>query len=392
MSRGGAQDRIHVRDGTVRIVRALPDALAACCAASYADDCYEHPYYEFVQRCLSGQFDQYFLILEQRGGTAFVQPVFLVRQSILGGLPESLRAGLGGLLQRWARPLCEVKLLMVGCSTGEGCLAGGSADHPAVVGMLRESLPEVARRLGGSLVVLKDFPVEYRPVLRSLEASGYTRIPSYPACSLALTYRDFDEYMEKALTHQTRKDLRRKFRDAERLGGFSMELVDDLAPIVEEVHTLYRQVLERSAFRFEELTKEYLAGLAGALCGHGRFFVWRDSREKCVAVSICIADGTTLRDCYVCLDYDVALKAHLYFVTFRDVIAWALENGLREYRSGALSYAPKRHLRMSLEPLDLYVLHTSPVLNLFFRLLAPVLEPTRYDPILREFPEYADLR
>ena len=392
MDRLGTRDCIGVREGRVRIVRRLPDSLGDSCARSYAGECYKHPYYQLAQSCLSEQFDQYFLILETGDGASYVQPVFLARQSILGGLPASLRAGLGGWLQRWARPLCEIRILMVGCSTGEGCLAGGSADHPAVVDMLRECLPAVARRLGSSLVVLKDFPLRHRAVLRGLDADGFTRIPSYPAVSLALRHRDFDDYMARALTHQTRKDLRRKFRDAERLGGFSMERVDDLGPIVDEVYPLYRQVRDRSAFKFEELTKEYLAGLAGALDGRGRFFVWRDSCGKAVAVSICVLDGKTLRDCYVGLDYDVALEAHLYFVTFRDVYSWATENGLEEYYSGQLNYAPKLHLRFKLEPLDLYVLHTSPVVNAFFRLLAPVLEPTRYDPILRAFPGYADLR
>ena len=54
-------------------------------------------------------------------------------------------------------------------------------------------------------------------------------------------------------------------------------------------------------------------------------------------------------------------------------------------------YDPKLHLRFDLAPLDLYVRHVSPWMNPFFRRIAPLLEPTRYDKLLRRFQNYADL-
>lgn len=392
MNHLGKEDYIKVREGSVRIVRAIPDSLEDSCQESYADKCFKHPYYQLTQKCLGEQFDQYFLILEKGGGKSYVQPLFLVRQSILGGLPALLETGLGGWMRRWIPSLCEIKILMVGCCTGEGSLAGEGSDHQEVARILHESLPEVARRLGSSLIVLKDFPRKYRSALNCFSSNGYARIPSLPACRVGLPYRDFEDYMVRRLTYQTRRNLRRKFRDAERLGGFSMELVDDFTPILDEIYALYRQVMDRTEFKFEELTKEYFAGLAESLGGRGRFFVWRDSCGKIVAFSFCVIDGKSLRDCFIGLDYEIALKAHLYFITFRDVFSWATNNKMEEYYSGPLNYSPKLHLKLELEPLDLYVRHTSRVINFFFQRLLPVLEPTRYDPILRVFPDFADLR
>jgi hypothetical protein len=59
--------------------------------------------------------------------------------------------------------------------------------------------------------------------------------------------------------------------------------------------------------------------------------------------------------------------------------------------SGGLNYDPKLHLRHVLYPLDLYIQHTSPVLNRILKLLLPLIEPTRYDATLRRFPNYKDL-
>lgn len=99
-----------------------------------------------------------------------------------------------------------------------------------------------------------------------------------------------------------------------------------------------------------------------------------------------------MRDCYIGLDYRVALDAHLYFISFRDVLSWAIENGIEQYYSSPLNYSAKLHLKLKLVPLDLYIQHTNPVINFFFKRLLPLLEPTRYDPILPKFSNYTDLR
>jgi hypothetical protein len=110
-----------------------------------------------------------------------------------------------------------------------------------------------------------------------------------------------------------------------------------------------------------------------------------------VAFSIGTVHEGKMYDNYLGLDYAVAFDLHLYFVTIRDLIAWAISQGLCTYYSTPLNYDPKLHLRFDLEPLDLYVRHLSPVANPFFKRIAPLLEPTRYDKLLRRFGNYADL-
>jgi hypothetical protein len=386
------KDYIEIRGGRASIVRSVPDSLDRSWEESYAGKYFRHPYYQLIQRTLGEQFDHYFLILEKSDGKSFVQPLFLARESILKGLPSSLKQGLGGWLQRWFPSRCEIRMLMVGCSTGEGTLAGRECDHHEVSIMLHEALPEVARRLNASLIVLKDFPRNYREALNYFSANGYAQIPSFPACKIDLTYRDFEDYMERVLSYKTRKNLRRKFRDADRLGKFSMEVLQDFTPVLDEIYPLYRQVITRSRFQFEVLTMEYFAGLATALEGMGRFFVWRDSCGKIVAFALCVLDGKTLRDCYIGLDYEIALDAHLYFISLRDIFSWAMENQIERYYSSPLNYVPKLHLKLELAPLDLHIRHVSPLINFFFRHLIPILEPTRYDPVLKKFPNFPDLR
>jgi hypothetical protein len=110
-----------------------------------------------------------------------------------------------------------------------------------------------------------------------------------------------------------------------------------------------------------------------------------------VAFSSCMVHEGTLYDNYLGLDYSVALDLHLYFLTIRDLISWAIGQKLTSYYSTPLNYDPKLHLRFDLAPLDLYVRHVSPWLNPFFGRIAPLLEPTRYDKLLRRFDNHADI-
>jgi hypothetical protein len=141
---------------------------------------------------------------------------------------------------------------------------------------------------------------------------------------------------------------------------------------------------------FEKLTKEYLCQLGQRMPDRMRFFIWRQN-GKAIGFSVCLVHDGAIYDEYLGLEYPLALDLHLYFVTLRDIIQWAITNGCTRYCSSAQHYDPKLHLQCELAPLDLSVRHTSGFVNPFFRRLLPVLEPTHRDPVLRKFPNAHEL-
>ena len=280
---------------------------------------------------------------------------------------------------------------MVGCAAGEGHLgAVDESDAPVVAAMLGETLVSVARANKAPLVVLKDFPSRYREILRPLEAAGFTRVPSMPLTRLKLEYANWDEFFA-TLSKATRKDLRRKFRKAERAPKIDMEVVTGIAPHLDDIYPLYLAVHNRSPMKFETLTKEYFFRLSGEMPERTRFFLWRQN-GKIVAFSLALVCGDVIYDECLGMDYNVAFELSLYFYTLRDVIAWAIKQGLKFYYSTPLNYEPKLHLRCELAPLDLYVRHTQPLMNAVFSHAVKLLEPTRHDAVLRRFPNAAELR
>jgi predicted N-acyltransferase len=370
------------------VVRILSFAELQNCEAwkrAFQQQCKDHRYYEIVDQTLESGFEHHYLVLEDESGNArAVQPLFFVRQNLVEGVRGKLRSLVDFVRKRFPRFL-TMRVLMVGCAAGAGDLGTcNERDEGWVATTLRDSLRTYGRRNKASLVVFKDFPARYRPALAALSANGYARIPSMPMTRLALRYRNFDEYLN-TLSKATRKDLRRKFRKTERAPKIDLQILNDITPHIDEIYPLYLEVHERSPLKFETLTKEYFRAVGRRMPERTHFFLWRQN-GKIVAFSFALVCGETIYDECLGLDYRVALDLHLYFYTLRDVISWALQQGLTNYCSNPLNYEPKLHLDCELVPLDLYVMHTAAFLNPIFRRTIKYLGPTRHDPVLHRFP------
>ena len=347
--------------------------------------CKDYRYYEIVESTLECGFEHHYLVLETRSGDVLaIQPMFFVRQNLVEGVPGKIRSIVDAVRKAFPRFL-TMRVLMIGCGAGTGDLGVcDQKDEPWVANALQATLRIYAKQSKASLVVFKDFPAKYRSALGTLVSNDYARIPSMPMTRLALSYANWDEYFH-TLSKATRKDLRRKFRKTERAPTIEMEVVNNVTPFVDEVYPLYLAVHERSQLKFETLTKDYFRTTGQRMPEHARFFLWRQ-QGKIVAFSFCLVCGDAIYDECIGLDYSVALDLHLYFYTLRDIISWAVQQGLKYYYSNPLNYEPKLHLDCELVPLDLYIMHTNRLLNPIFRRLIKYLGPTQHDPILRKFP------
>ena len=348
-------------------------------------------YYELVEDTIHEEFDyRYFVVRDQTGEICAIQPFFVLDLDLLTGA-KPVFGRLTNFIRRLWPGFMRARTLMVGCAAGEGHLDGkDELAQRYSARLLASALVQEARKLKARLVVLKEFPAKYRPALECFVDKDFTRIPSLPNVMLNIDYSSFEDYMRRALSGNTRKKLRTKLRAAEQAPPIEMSVVDDIAPMIDEIYPLYLQVYHRSNLHFEKLTKEYFCGLGRRFGDKNRFFVWRQS-GKAVAFGSCLLQGDMIHAEYLGLDYPAALELHLYHYTFRDLISWGIANGYKWFHSSALNYDPKFHLRYRLDPIDLYVRHTSTVCNAMFRRILPWIEPTRYDKTLKMFANYDEL-
>jgi hypothetical protein len=359
--------------------------------STFTDQRKDYRYYEILDDTLQGNFEyRYFAIVDSNGQVRAVQPFFLLDQDILEGL-DAERIRWIAWIRRFYPRFLKLRTLMVGCSAGEAHLAATETLPADIVAeTLSNGIVRQARSLNAKLIVLKEFPSRYRKLLRCFVQCGFARAPSMPMTMLDIRYDSFDAYMVKALKSSSRKKLRKNLEATAGVSDIRMSVTDDAASFVDEVYPLYLQVFERSRMRFEKLTKDFFRQIGQRMNDKVRFFAWRRGNVL-VAFSLCMVQGDSLYAEYVGFDYAVALDLHLYHYVVRDMINWGISNGYKWFRSSGLNYDPKLHMRHRLDPIDLYVRHTSILANAILKLALPWIVPVRYDATLKLFANYKDL-
>ena len=385
VDRAGAvpEERFGTSHGSAEVFSSASHLPADLCVGAFAGQTRDLRYYEIAEQSLAGQFEHRYLVLRGTApGEVAVQPVFLVDQDILEGLPRRVHDALTWprrLIPRWLK----MRMLVAGCSAGNGAL---DRSEPWAVDALCEALRIYARQKKAAMILLKDFPGSYREILRPLETAGFRRVPSMPDCALELNFATFEDYMRDQLGRK----LRYKYIKLNKRPPIDCEVRTDVTPLADEIHALYLQTHARSKMRFECLTPEFFARIGREMPERVRFFLWR-VEGKLAAFALCLVQGETIHHLNIGFDYAISLDLQLYFVTMRDIFRWSLTQGLKHYATGQLNYDPKLHFKMRLTPLDLYSRHTSGLINPFFKLALGYLQPVRHDPIIRQFPNASEL-
>ncbi len=371
LSRGYACVFEHARDVPMEIW-----------ARGFADTPKDFQYYELLEQTMGWPFEyRYLAVFDEADRPVALQPLVLTTQDLVASANETLVRVVAKLRRLWPSFL-RSRMALAGCLVGEG-KTGAIESVEVVIPLVAEALEKYARGQEIFLVAFKDFPRKIRGAFSCLNRSGYARAAGFPSLTLELDFASFDEYMATHLSRATRKNLRRKFRAADDASPpLALEVWTDAEQIIDEIYPLYLAVAQTSTIQFEIFTREYFLEAGRVAPGKFRYFIWRQG-SRAVAFSFCTIWNETLYDNDIGLDYSVAYELNLYYLTFRDLLNWALANGLRRYASAPFDYDPKLRLRLQLQPVDIYAKHTSLWLNPLIKVFARLFEPARTDPMLR---------
>jgi hypothetical protein len=343
-------------------------------------------YYQLIEETLGIGFTYRYLVLFDLDERAIaLQPLILVDQDLATSINGRIGRTIKFVRSRVPR-FMQARMLMAGCLVGEGKLGLISDVDPNFASeLLARALRLFARAEDVSMIAIKDFPVRLRKELDPLTRGGYTRIDGFPSLYLDLDFASVEDYMRQRLTRVTRKGLRRKLKKtAAVVPPIRLEVLTDCSGVIDEIYPLYLNVVQRSEVKFEVFTKEYFLEAGRRMPGRFRYFIWRRA-GKAVAFCFCTIWDNTIYDNDIGLDYNAAYDLNLYYLTFHDILDWALKHRLQVYETAPFNYDAKLHLRLQLIPLDLYVRHTNPLLNLMLKFIAPLFAPARSDQALRKY-------
>ena len=376
--------RFELKFGSAELYDRSTDVEAELWVATFGDCPKDFAYYRLIEETMTSRFAYRYLVLREASGAAVaVQPLIITDQDLTASAGRGVSRVVNAI-RRIVPQFLQTRILMAGCLVGGGKLGivRGADSHRAAA-MLVEALAGVARREQISLTAVKDFLAESRDVFQPLIRAGFCRLAGFPPVELKLNFASFDEYMDRRLSKITRKGLRRKLRKSTRaVPPIELDVIQDCSGVIDEIYPLYLEVTNRSNVTFEVLTKDYFLEASRRMPERFRFFVWRQA-GRVVAFSFCTIWRDTIYDNEIGLDYSVAHELNLYYLTFRDLIEWALAQGLSQYCSAPFNYDPKLHLRMVPVPVDIYVRHRSPIVNVAIRRIAPWFAPAKSDPALR---------
>ena len=275
----------------------------------------------------------------------------------------------------------NLKALICGLPMGPGRIGiAGKADK--VIKTILECMEQIAKQEKAPVVAFKDFGIDYAHVLEPLQARGFSKLESMPNTEMEIEFSSFEQYL-KTLSRASREGIKRKFKKVDGQVKIDLEISNDLNGPLEEVHALYLQTLARNDVNFEILPKEFFRNISKNMPEQTKYFLWRID-NKLVAFAFCLVSNDHLIDYYLGFDYSVAYDYHLYFIRFRDLMNWCIQNKIKRYEMGSTSYEPKKRLGFNFIPLFVYAKHRNQWINPLFKMVCRFLEPENFDQTIKK--------
>jgi len=337
-------------------------------------------FFRTLDQTTADQFKNCYITIYDGPDLVCIAPCFIMDYPLETTVEGPLRKIIETIKKVFPRFLC-LRVLICGASACEGRIGIKSHHVAAVMKKLIAVLFSLAHQEKTALIAFKDFPPTASSILSPLRNIGFHEIQGYPSAVLPIRFKSFDEYLS-SLSRSTRKDLKRKFAKTADHTKIEMEIRNDLGEYLDYAYTLYINTLKKSEVRFEIMPKTFFRNISLNMPGETKYFLWKID-GKLAAFSLCLVKNRVLVDAYIGMDYAFAHKYHFYYLTFRDILVWCMENKITAYEAGALNYDPKKRLDFEFIPQYVYARHVNPAANIFFGWICNLIKPENYDPLLK---------
>jgi predicted N-acyltransferase len=330
-------------------------------------------------------FSWLYLAAEENGRVIAVVPAFVTEYNLGTTVQGAWRNALSPLT-RSLSGLLTLRLVCLGSPLTDKCQLGfaprlASSRRAEVVDRLLAGLEQFAAEQSIGLLAAKDVAAEdlSSGVHEAFGRAGFSRQPSLPNAVLPLPYASEDEYL-KSLSPGTRRDVRRKLKDAGKV-RIDLKRGPQALDCVPEMQRLYDRQRSRSSVdfdQFETLTPAYFQNVLGNDAMNALVFLYSHD-ETLVAFNLCYHTGQLFIDKFVGFDEPGVAGLNLYVLSWMTNARYCLEHGIGCLQTGQTGYAMKRRLGSALQENWIYFRHRNAVVNGALRLASPLLAADRYD-------------
>lgn len=366
---------------TARIFRNIEDVPSYEWKAAFPDTLNGYDFLKTIEQSEFDQFSFYYILIYSEDRLVAAAPCFLMTYPLHTTVQGKFKKILG-LLGKIFPGVFNLKILISGSPVCPGVIPIEVEEKNAVMKMIADSMEEISKEEKVTAIAFKDILEEHFPVFDALLEKDFFKVKTFPGVSMDIPFTSFDHYL-KSLSSSTRYDLKRKFKKVDTLPKIEFRVSNHLEGLWDEAYELYLQTFLKSDIQFEKVPKDFFRNLSVNMPEQVRYFQWYIN-GKLEAFECCLTAGDTLMAEYIGLNYSVAHEYHLYFVRFRDLLNWCIENKIKKFDTGMMSYEPKKRLGFKADPFSAYVRHRNSLIHPIFKKICPFLEPGNFDQALRE--------
>lgn len=222
-----------------------------------------------------------------------------------------------------------------------------------------------AEKLVGSthFVMIKDLHAPFTEHAAHLENLSYRYIETEPNMVLKLDggWKHYDDYLA-SLASKYRGTIRNSIFKVMDEASCTIERITDLAPVQQQIHTLYKAVQSNAGFRPFELSPEYFPALQRVAGARFRCSVVKRDNVL-LGFLISLANGDTAIAYHIGFDREAAADLPIYLRLLHAGIVDAIDMGCKEVSYGRTALEPKAALGAKPQAYGILVRHRQPVLN-----------------------------
>lgn len=365
---------------TTKVFRRIEEIPAEDWNRVFADPLRGYSYYKTLDESNLEQFSLYYLMVYDQENPVGAAPCFVMSYSIDTTIQGPLKV-ISGAVKKFFPRIFSLKALMCGSPTSPGHI-GILGDRARVLEAIHQCMERMAKKEKAMILAFKEFTSAYDELFAGFQSEGFCKFEGMPNTVKDIHFKDFDEYL-MSLSYKTRYDLKRKFKKVDGRVKIELEVANCLGDSLEDAYGLYQQMVETHQVSFEIMPKEFFVKISQNMPGEAKYFMWRiDGKLVAFAFGL-VSDGYFLDYC-LGLDYSAAYQYHLYFLRFRDMMSWCIQNGIKTYEMGCTNYDPKKRLDFQFVPLNIFVKFRNKTINRFLPKVCDWIKPERFDPVLLE--------
>ena len=332
-------------------------------------------------------FSLHYCLVYQEDRIACIAPFFITDFSLdttMQGCFKKIVSSIQKVLPKFLR----IKMLFFGSPLTEEGIMGFSkdCDIKQALSFLIQEILQLCKDKKIGVITFYNLTTRDMHIIEFLKTNGFGCMEAFPLARVEIKEHSLEKYIQN-LGPSTRKNIRRKLKKAYAQAEIKIEERNNLNGLLNQAYQLYLNTYNSGGVSFEKLTPEYFSKISEHMPEATKYFiVWINNQMA--AFNLCLVKGSFCIDKYFGLDYEVAYKYNLYYVTWCYNIDWCIKHGVRYYQPGTCDYDPKIRMGGRLIPLYVCTRFLNSLVNCLTAPLLKLIQPKNFDPVLRNLQKY----